>query len=84
MDSVLGALSLTSLAMQSVVILAVACRWFLRLGKPTWEDEREKVERSPWYWWGQLPFSCIIHGVGCAVLTGTYVSADDGIRRWND
>jgi hypothetical protein len=65
------ALSLLSLALQVVVILAVAVRWLLRLGAPTWGDQSVPL----WYWykWGNLPFSYILHGIGCAVLLAAYL-----------
>ena len=82
MDGEPGALSLVSLAMQSVVMLAVGWRWLLRLGKPTWEEGREKVKMTRWLWWellrewyqwGFLAFNYLIHGTGCAILVGAYI-----------
>lgn len=66
-----GALSFVFLAFQAVVILAIAVRWLLRLGAPTWGDQSVPL----WYWykWGNLPFSYILHGIGCAVLLSAYL-----------
>ena len=73
------ALSLLSLGLQAPVIIAVAVRWLLRLGAPTWEDQFAPL----WYWyqWGALPFSYILHGVGCAILLTAYLIAgrEDGV-----
>jgi hypothetical protein len=65
-----GSLSLLSLALQAVIILAVAVRWLLRLGPPTWGNQVAPL----WYWyqWGELPFPYIIHAVGCAILLVAY------------
>ena len=66
-----GALSVVSLALQAVVIIAIAVRWLLRLGAPTWGDQSVPL----WYWykWGNLPFNYILHGIGCAVLLSAYL-----------
>ena len=66
-----GSLSLLFLALQAVVILAVAIRWLLRLGPPTWEEPSVPL----WYWykWGNLPFSYILHAIGCAILLAAYL-----------
>ena len=73
------ALSLLSLGLQALVIIAVAARWLLRLGAPTWEDQFAPL----WYWyeWGELPFSYILHGVGCVILLAAYLIAgrEDGV-----
>jgi hypothetical protein len=71
-----GALSLLSLALQAAVIIAVAVRWLLRLGPPTWGAQPVPL----WYWykWGNLPFSYILHGIGCAVLLGVYLVVGRG------
>jgi hypothetical protein len=66
-----GSLSLLSLALQVVVIPAVATRWLLRLGRPTWQESSVPL----WYWykWGNLPFSYILHAIGCAILLAAYL-----------
>jgi hypothetical protein len=71
-----GALSLLSLALQAVVIFIVAVRWLLRLGAPTWGDQSAPL----WYWyqWGNLPFSYILHALGCAVLLAAYLVTRHG------
>lgn len=58
MSGATGALSLLSLAFQAVVIIAVAVRWLLRLGTPTWGEQSVPL----WYWykWGNLSFSYIL------------------------
>lgn len=67
-----GSLSLLSLILQAVVILAVAIRWLLRLGRPTWEEPSVPL----WYWykWGNLSFSYILHAIGCAILVAAYLA----------
>jgi hypothetical protein len=66
-----GALSLLSPPLQAVVVVAVAVRWLLRLGAPTWRDQ--PVPQWYWYKWGNLSFSYILHGIGCAMLLGAYL-----------
>ena len=84
-----GALSLVSLGLQAVVILAVAVRWLLRLGAPTWEDQSAPLQHWfqwvsllwCWYQWGALALNYILHGVGCATLLALYLVASRGGRR---
>ena len=75
-----GALSLGSLALQAVVLGAVAARWLLRLGAPPF---LEKPLACPlgyhylaylhyWYSWAQLSFSYVLHGIECVVLLAAY------------
>ena len=66
-----GCLSLLSLGLQSVVLAAVAFRWLLRLGEPTWS--RHSAPLWLWYQWRELPFNYILHAVGCAVLLSAYL-----------
>lgn len=83
MDGESGALSLASLALQAVVMLALARRWLLRLGEAPSELGLRKMPwqlwwdwSREWYQWGQLPFSCFVYGFGCAVLVGAYFVTD--------
>jgi hypothetical protein len=65
-----GSLSPLSLALQAVIILAIAIRWLLRLGPKTWGNQAALL----WYWyqWGVLPSTYIIHAVGCAIWLALY------------
>jgi hypothetical protein len=67
-----GVVSLLSLGLQAFVILAVAVRWLLRLGAPTWGNRPAPL--SLWYQWGALPFNYILHGIGCAILLAAYLA----------
>ena len=71
-----GALSLISLALQAVSLGAVAKRWLLRLGSPTWGNE--SVPLWLWYQWGFLPFNYFLHSIGCVVLLSGYVFGAGG------
>jgi hypothetical protein len=85
-----GALSLLSLGLQSGVILAVGVRWLLRLGEPAWIEElaqapakwRDRQQtRAPlwlWYKWGEVPFSYLLHAIGCAILLAAYLVTKRG------
>jgi hypothetical protein len=71
-----GTLSIHWLGYQAVAIIAVAIRWQLRLGEPTWGDQ----SAPQWYWyqWGGLPLRYFIHGVGSALLLVLYLVAGRG------
>ena len=68
-----GLLSLLSLGIRAVVTVAVAARWFRRLGPPTWEDRY--TSPTLWHQGDWPPFNYVIEGIGCAVLVGLYVRA---------
>ena len=68
-----GSLSLLSLGLRAVVMLAVAVRWFQRLFGPNSGDGDGRVSLTLWYRWGWLPFNYIIEGIGCALLVGMYL-----------
>ena len=68
-------LSLLSLGLRAVVMLAVAVRWFQRLGPPRFGKGDARPPLMQWYEWGWLPFNYIIEGIGCALLVGMYLRA---------
>ena len=70
-----GLLSLLSLGVRAVVMLAVSVRWFQRLGAPDFGDGNGRVSLTLWYRWGWLPFNYITEGISCALLVGWYVRA---------
>ena len=82
MSGLPGSLSLLSLGLRAIVMLAVAVRWFLRLGAPTWGCQLAPL--TLWYQWGWLPINYVIYGIGCAVLVGLYLqvglSDEAGLR----
>jgi hypothetical protein len=72
-----GAVSLLSLALQSLVLGILASRWLLRLGQPTWENTLMPID----LWsdfvafslqWGQIPVLYMIHAVGNLLLLCSY------------
>lgn len=70
-----GSLSLLSLGLRALGTLAVAVRWFQRLGTPGFEEGDKRVSLSLWYRWGWLPFNYVIEGIGCALVVGMYLWA---------
>lgn len=70
-----GSLSLLSLGLRAVVMLAVAVRWLQRLGPPKFAKGDGRPPLAQWYRWGWLPFNYIIEGIGCALLVGMYLQA---------
>lgn len=70
-----GSLSLHSLGLRAVVMLAIAGREFQRLVAPNGGEGARHVPLRLWYWWGWLPFSWMIEGIGCALLVGMYLRA---------
>lgn len=70
-----GSLSLPSLALRAVVLLAVAVRWFQRLGPPNSGEGDGSVSLRLWYQWSWLPINCMIEGIGFALLVGMYLRA---------
>ena len=74
-SSIPGSLSLLSLGLRAVVMLAIAGRGFQRLGAPRFGEGARRVPLRFWYQWGWLPFSYLIEGIGCALLVGMYLRA---------
>ena len=68
-----GSLSLLSLGMRAIVMVAIAVRWFLRLEAPTWRGHY--APPTMWYQWGWLPFNYVIEAFGCVVVLGIYLGA---------
>ena len=64
--------------LQGIILLFVAWRWFLRLGRPPWWSRRGREVRGrqdPWwrwligvYEWGWLPTNYLLHSLGCFLV----------------
>jgi nitrate reductase NapE component len=67
-----GALSLPSLGLQVLIAVALAIRWLLRLGDPTW-DRNLPVPIWLWYQWGFPAINYALHALGCAFLLVCYL-----------
>ena len=68
LDGEIGASSMTPLALQMVVYVAVAVQWLLRLEAPTWSIcsivVTVRVEH--------VSFNHLLHAIGCYVLLNGY------------
>lgn len=77
-----GALSLLSIALQVLTMVALGIRWFLRLGHPPWGYRPLWGYRSAplyiWYQWGFTAINYLLHAVGCAFLLACYLYAARG------
>jgi hypothetical protein len=70
-EGVPGKLSLLSLAMQVLVLVALSIRWLQRLGPRTWGNQTAPL--SYWFQWGWLPLIYLAYGVMLAILLASYL-----------
>ena len=76
-----GALSLLSLGLQVLMTVALAIRWLLRLGDPTW-TRNVPVPIWLWYQWGFPAINYALHALGCAFLLVCYLFASRGTTQY--
>lgn len=67
-----GAFSLLSLGLQVPIMAALAVRWVLRLGNPTW-DRNVPAPVQLWYEWAFPAINYAIYALGSAILLACYL-----------